>query len=130
MPRPRTNAAPREIKVGVKKQQLGSRLDTYTQLAALLAAAGIENTPMYLREDKNGLGANVRLYCPDDPVEFWLDFSENLPDQVESAITQIWGHDTYREATAIVALGGGTEASDARRKIALRPRSEKGGEGA
>lgn len=112
MPRP-AQKQPRQITLKTRKVRQGTRFDVYQQMAVLFAAAGAENTPVYLREDKNGAGATVRLYAPDDPVECWVDLYDDLEGQLRALILEIWGRDTLKEAQATVALGGAERASEA-----------------
>lgn len=123
MPR-QQNKPPRQIVVKVRKPSSGTRYDAYQQLAVLLAAAGLENTPVYLKEDKSGAGVQVRLYCPDDPCEAWLDLWEDLDQQVQALVYEVWGKDTYKQASATLALGAGETLREAAEPV---PPTRNGG---
>lgn len=110
MPRPQ-NKQPREIVVRSRKLHSGTRYDAYQQMAVLFAACGIEQVPVYLKEDKNGQGVTLKLYCPDDPISCWVELYDDLEGQLKSLILQVWGKDTYREAEASVVLGSPQTAS-------------------
>lgn len=129
MPRP-AQKQPRKFVVRAQKTFQGSRYDAYQRMAVLLAAAGIENVSVGLKEDKDGKGCTVKLWIPDDPIECWLELYEDLEGQIKTLILEAWGRDTYNEARAVVALGGAE--SDAEGPIGDEPtrRTRKGGSGA
>lgn len=127
MPRPQ-NKPPRQIVVRSKKTFDGTRYDVYQQMAVLFAACGVEGVPFYFKEDKNGSGGTIRVYIPDDTIECWLDFYDDLEGQVRSLVHEAWGRDTYREAAATTRAtidAGPLGASDLSKPTS---RSRKGGE--
>lgn len=79
----------------------------------LMTACVLETTAYYLYPSKNGMSVKVKIYDTTPPCEAWINIHEDLVEQVEMLITEVWGEDTLREAHALMALAGLEAASKA-----------------
>lgn len=114
-----SNQKTRTLDLGTKPKQREEGIVTQIHLTTIMLACSIEGCGIYIKETRSGDAAKVKVYLPDESVDFYIDLVANTEVQVQRAVEEIWGPDTYREARALLQLGTGQRPQEARK--AARP---------
>lgn len=103
----------RIISLKGRKTRRAVDYETIHSLTVLMAACMVESSAFYIYPTKNGESFKIKVYDSVGPVECWVNTQEDLSEQIEEFINEMWGEQTWAEAQALMVLGGVQQAPDA-----------------